>query len=100
MSTDEKDDAAWPFVPRTPEQIVEFVGCNFHSHRVARDDGTPLPLEDQSFYLSVHDLLSAFDAAGFYEDEAAAGGDKRALLSDEQIDEIAAWFVVTAGEQR
>jgi hypothetical protein len=73
-----------PFLPRTPQEMIDFIGSQFEVHQFAEKDGTPLPLDMNRFTLTVHDLLSAFHWAGWYDDEIA--GEM----------EYASWFPVRA----
>jgi len=45
-------------VPRTPEQIRQFVGGNFSSVQFAKGDVTPH--EDDTYSMTTHDLITAF----------------------------------------
>ena len=59
--------------PKTPEEIIAFIGSNFNSmatnQPVLNNDGEwvageMFPLEDVTYSLTVHDLLSAFSEWG------------------------------------
>lgn len=56
-----------PVVPRTPEEAIGFIGSQYSAMRLADEHGKELPKADVSYTLSVHDLLSAFSMAGFYD---------------------------------
>lgn len=56
------------FVPRTPEQMIEFIGSNFGAMQFADEDGKEWPKADVTYTLTVHDLLSAFNWAGWHDD--------------------------------
>lgn len=60
------------FLPRTAEEMIDFIGSHFECHQHAKEDGTPLPPDMNRFTLTVHDLLSAFHWAGWYEEPPRA----------------------------
>ncbi|WP_455154105.1 hypothetical protein [Cupriavidus campinensis] len=68
-------------IPRTPQEIIEFIGSNFDSMQADQwtDEVIPKPAGDLSnvrYSLTVHDLLSAFDWAGLHDaamDRSALG---------------------------
>jgi hypothetical protein len=76
-----------PFLPRTAEEMIEFIDVHFECHQFAEEDGTPLPAEMNRFTLTVHDLISAFRWAGWYDDEIV--GEM----------EYASWFPIAALSQ-
>jgi hypothetical protein len=73
--------AAKPFIPRTPEEMIAFIGSQYGSMRFATEDGIELPKEDVSYSLTVHDLLSAFSMAGFYDVDAEPTPDAAAIVA-------------------
>lgn len=48
-------------IPRTPEEVVAFVGSQFIAMRTHDPAGVPLLAEEVRYDLTVHDLQSAFD---------------------------------------
>ena len=81
-----------PFLPRTPQEMIDFIGSHFEMHQFADAEGNPLPLDMNRFTLTVHDLLSAFQWAGWYdddeEDDKAEHGEP---WTEEQIASVRAW---------
>lgn len=61
-------------IPRTPQAVIDFIGSQFSMREEADEKGTPLPLENVVFTLTVHDLMSAFSFSGFYDH--APGGEE------------------------
>ena len=56
--------------PKTPEEVIEFIGSNFNSMETEiGDTGVKRELDDVTYSLTVHDILSAFQGAdvGFIE---------------------------------
>jgi hypothetical protein len=72
------------FLPRTAEEMIEFIGSHFECHQFTTKAGAPLAPDMNRFTLTVHDLLSAFRWAGWYDKEIA--GEM----------EYASWFPVRA----
>lgn len=61
------------FIPTTADQMIEFIGPHFNSVGPVGDDGKLTgDLENVTFSLAVHDLLSAFEWSNLGPDEVAA----------------------------
>ena len=50
--------------PKTPEEVIAFIGSNYSSIVTEWAFSGPLPLEEIEYTLTVHDLLSAFLECG------------------------------------
>lgn len=47
--------------PKTPEEVIAFIGSNFNSMETEiGDTGVKRELEDVTYSLTVHDILNAF----------------------------------------
>jgi hypothetical protein len=53
---------AAPELPRTPNQVIDFLGGDFHSIDYGREEW--VATDDTVISLSIHDLLSAFRRLG------------------------------------
>jgi len=47
--------------PKTPDEVIEFIGSNFNSMRTHGPDGKKLNADMVTYSLTVHDILSAFE---------------------------------------
>ncbi|MCA7086095.1 Lar family restriction alleviation protein [Cupriavidus sp. DB3] len=68
------------FIPRTAEQMIEFIGSNFDSMQADEWTDEPIPepagdLNNVRYSLTVHDLLSAFQWAGLLDAPTRPDGD-------------------------
>jgi hypothetical protein len=55
-------------IPRTPQQMIDFIGSNFNSMQTHTEDGsTALSPDAVCYSITVHDILSAFEWAGLHE---------------------------------
>lgn len=55
-------------IPRSPEEMIEFIGSNFNCMQNANDvTGEPFKSADVIYSLTVHDLLSAFEWNGLHD---------------------------------
>jgi hypothetical protein len=55
-------------IPRTPQQMIDFIGSNFNCMQTHTEDGsTALSTDAVCYSITVHDLLSAFEWAGLHE---------------------------------
>lgn len=53
-------------IPKTEQDVIDFIGSNFNSMRTHDNEGNALTLDQVTYNLTVHDLLSAFE---FLENE-------------------------------
>ena len=75
--------------PKTPNEVIDFIGSNFNSMRTHGAAGVVLPLDLVTYSLTVHDILSAFEWAEDGADDTpnveltAGNGAKERVMSDE-----------------
>lgn len=87
-------DALVQSIPRNAEEMLAFIGSNYNAAEFRDRSGNPLPGEDVTYSITVHDLLSAFSDAELYDFEltsAAREGlvDKTSNLQGQQVDKAA-----------
>jgi hypothetical protein len=63
---------AKPFIPRTPAEVRDFLRSNCNWLRWGDPANPDTATEDDTYELTAHDLLSAFEWAGHYDEELAA----------------------------
>jgi hypothetical protein len=57
-------------IPRTPESMISFIGPHFNGMRTADYEGqTYVDLSKIEYWLTIHDLLSAFSWSGLESEE-------------------------------
>lgn len=70
-----------PFTPRNAAEMRDFIGMHFGSLSYANPE-TEEPSDDDWYTLSIHDLLSSFSWAGYYDHEGLSTASRDATTPD------------------